>query len=59
MKVSTRLTHDQFVDLLVGDFDLVDAQEFYSQELFETGSVTMEIQGKKYVIALVVDQVYY
>lgn len=59
MKVSNRLSHDQFVDLLQQDFDLIDCQEMYSQELFETGSVTMELFGKKYVISLVVDQVFY
>ena len=61
MKVSNRLTHDQFVDAVcaTGEYDLIDWQEEFVDELVETGSVTFVIDGKKYVAMLNVEQVFY
>ena len=61
MKVSNRLTHDQFVDVVcaTGEYDLVDWQEEFVDELVETGSVTFVIDGNKYVASLSVEKVFY
>ena len=61
MKVSNRLTHDQFVDVVCegGEHDLIDWQEEFVDELVETGSVRFTINGKKYMAVLTVDQVFW
>lgn len=42
-----------------GEFDMIDLQECVSSELFETGSVTLVIDGVKYEICLDVYKVFY
>lgn len=62
MKVSNRLTHDQFVDAVcaTGEYDLIDWQEQYVDELVETGSVMFVLEdGSKYVATLSVEKVFY
>lgn len=60
MGVLTRVTHAQFVTELdkeyLGEYDLWDLMDEHATELFETGSVTVEVGDKRFVLALTIDR---
>lgn len=62
VKVTSRLTHAQFLEELDRVYGGVGINEFLEslavQELFETGSVTVNFMDKKMVISLSVDREY-
>ena len=53
---TVRLTWEQFIEVCRGDVG--EAIESDMVELFDTGSVTVKVNGQKYVLAITVDREY-